>query len=166
MEQNFKDELTSQCILRIHENAERVVKCLAELDENEVWHRPNSQLSSVANLVLHLCGNITQYAIASLGGIPDSRVRDEEFSATGGMNRSDLIAKFKMTVEKAIQTIEGAPAEELLRVRVVQGFSMTGIGIIIHVTEHLSYHTGQIAMHTKLLKDKDLGFYAGIDLNK
>jgi uncharacterized damage-inducible protein DinB len=53
-----------------------------------------------------------------------------------------------------------------VRIRQVQGFSLTGIGIIIHVTEHYSYHTGQIALLTKLLKDRDLAFYAGIDLNK
>jgi uncharacterized damage-inducible protein DinB len=35
----------------------------------------------------------------------------------------------------------------------------------IHVVEHYSYHTGQIAFWTKLLRDKDLGFYAGVDLN-
>jgi uncharacterized damage-inducible protein DinB len=39
------------------------------------------------------------------------------------------------------------------------------MGIIIHVTEHLSYHTGQIAYWTKILKDDDLGFYAGVDLD-
>jgi uncharacterized damage-inducible protein DinB len=42
---------------------------------------------------------------------------------------------------------------------------MSGTGIIVHVVEHLSYHTGQIAFWTKLLKDKDLGFYEGRDLN-
>jgi hypothetical protein len=33
------------------------------------------------------------------------------------------------------------------------------------VCEHYSYHTGQIAFWVKLLKSKDLGFYAGINLN-
>jgi len=47
----------------------------------------------------------------------------------------------------------------------VQGYYHSGIGIIIHVTEHYSYHTGQIIFWVKLLKNKDLGFYAGIDLN-
>ena len=54
--------------------------------------------------------------------------------------------------------------EELMRKRMVQGFEYSGIGIIIHVTEHFSYHTGQIAFWTKQLKNKDLGFYADRDL--
>jgi uncharacterized damage-inducible protein DinB len=45
-------------------------------------------------------------------------------------------------------------------------YNLTGLGIIVHVTEHLSYHTGQIALLTKLITEKDLGFYAGLDLNK
>ena len=53
----------------------------------------------------------------------------------------------------------------MIRVRDVQGFNLSGIGIVMHVVEHLSYHTGQIAFWIKLLKDKDLGFYDGIDLN-
>ena len=55
--------------------------------------------------------------------------------------------------------------DELLRKRQVQGFDMSGIGIVVHATEHYSYHTGQVALLTKLWKNKDLGFYAGVDLD-
>jgi uncharacterized damage-inducible protein DinB len=77
-----------------------------------------------------------------------------------------LLEVFHDTIEAAISIISEAREEELLRVRSVQGFSMTGIGVIIHVTEHLSYHTGQVAMHTKLLIAEDLGFYSGVNLNQ
>jgi len=50
-------------------------------------------------------------------------------------------------------------------VRSVQGFSFSGVGVIIHAVEHYSYHTGQIAFWVKQLKEKDLGFYNGTDLN-
>ena len=49
--------------------------------------------------------------------------------------------------------------------RTVQGFNESVISILIHVTEHFSYHTGQIAFYTKLLLDCDLGFYSDYDLN-
>ena len=49
--------------------------------------------------------------------------------------------------------------------RSVQGFNFSGIGILVHVVEHLSYHTGQIAFYTKQLKNEQLGFYGDIDLN-
>ena len=36
---------------------------------------------------------------------------------------------------------------------------------LLHAVEHYSYHTGQIAFWTKQLKNTDLGFYDGMDLN-
>jgi uncharacterized damage-inducible protein DinB len=68
-------------------------------------------------------------------------------------------------VSQATQIIRTASREEMMRERTVQGFKMSGIGISVHVCEHYSYHTGQIAFWVKLLKNKDLGFYAGMDLN-
>jgi len=157
-------EIKAQIILRMEENTPRIEKCLAELTESEVWQRPNPASNSVGNLILHLCGNITQYAISSLGNRPDVRDRDVEFAATEGFSKSELLEKLTSTVNQAVETIRSASREELLRVRTVQGFDMSGIGIIVHVCEHYSYHTGQIAFWTKILKNKDLGFYAGIDL--
>jgi uncharacterized damage-inducible protein DinB len=157
-------EIKEQIILRMEENTPRIEKCLAELTEAEVWQRPNPSSNSVGNLILHLCGNITQYAISSLGNKTDSRDRDAEFAAKEGFSKSELLEKLTWTVKEAVETIRSASREELLRERTVQGFDMSGIGIIVHVCEHYSYHTGQIAFWTKILKNKDLGFYAGIDL--
>ncbi len=158
-------ELKEQCIIRIEENLPRITKCLHELTEEELWQRPNPNVVSIANLVLHLCGNIRQYAISSLCHEEDTRHRDQEFSATGGYTRQELLDKLSATVTGAVNVIMNASDEELMRQRNVQGFQMSGIGIIVHVTEHLSYHTGQVALHTKLIRQKDLGFYAGIDLS-
>jgi uncharacterized damage-inducible protein DinB len=159
------EELKAQIILRMEENTPRVERCLAELSEAEIWHRPNAASNSVGNLILHLCGNIRQYAIASLGNKQDARVRDAEFAAREGFTKAELLEKLQNTVAEALETLRKAPDAEMMRVRAVQGFEMSGVGIAVHVCEHYSYHTGQIAFWVKLLKDKDLGFYAGIDLN-
>jgi uncharacterized damage-inducible protein DinB len=158
-------EFRRSIIEYLNENTPRIQKCLAELSEEEVWQRPNTNSNSVGNLILHLCGNITQYVISSLGGAPDARVRDAEFAAKGGMNKAELEEKLVETLKTATAVIEQADESELLRVRTVQGFQKSGVDILVHVTEHYSYHTGQIAFWAKLLKDKDLGFYANLDLN-
>ncbi len=165
MTEVFINEFISQSLYRIDENTKRLTSCLDELEETEIWKRPNESSNSVGNLILHLCGNIRQYAISSLGRIEDIRERDKEFSAHGGYSKSELVRKLLATVEEAKKTIENISVSELLRKRKVQGYFYSGIGIIIHVTEHYSYHTGQIIFWTKLLKNKDLGFYAGINLN-
>lgn len=166
MERNsLTGEIKAQIIFRMEENTPRIEKCLAELTEAELWQRPNAASNSIGNLILHLCGNIGQYVISSLGNRPDARERDAEFAAKGGFTKAELLDKLRATLKEAVETIRLADEAELLRVRTVQGFDMSGIGIMVHVCEHYSYHTGQIAFWTKLLKNKDLGFYAGFDLN-
>ena len=161
----FCREFIQQSVYRVNENTNRIVKCLHEIEETEIWQRPNENSNSIGNIILHLCGNIRQYAISSLGNTEDIRVRDEEFSAKDGFNKKDLIVKLKNTAAEAINIIEDLDEPGLIKIYSVQGFNLSGIGIIIHVTEHYSYHTGQIAFWVKQLKNKDLGFYGGIDLN-
>jgi len=137
-----------------------------EMSEEEIWRRPNPSCNSIGNMVLHLCGNITQYIISSLGGVEDIRQRDLEFSAQGGFNKIELFSKLESTVTRATEIISTIHPEEMLTKHSVQGFDLSTIGIIVHVAEHYSYHTGQIVYWTKLLKGKDLAFYANTDLNK
>jgi len=165
MNEKFIEEFIGQAIHRIDENTQKLATCMHELNESEIWKRPNLHSNSVGNIILHLCGNIRQYAISSLGNSKDVRERDKEFSADGGNSGPELFRKLTDTIEQAKNVIQSTTEEELLRERKVQGYTHSGIGIILHVTEHYSYHTGQIIFWTKLLKDKDLGFYAGIDLN-
>jgi uncharacterized damage-inducible protein DinB len=165
MNEKFIEEFIGQAIHRIDENTQKLATCMQELNENEIWKRPNLHSNSVGNIILHLCGNIRQYAISSLGNSKDVRERDKEFSADGGNSGPELFRKLTDTIEQAKNVIQSTTEQELLRERKVQGYTHSGIGIILHVTEHYSYHTGQIIFWTKLLKDKDLGFYAGIDLN-
>lgn len=162
----FESEFISESISRLHENTPKVKKCLDELTEDQIWQRPNPSSNSVGNIILHLCGNITQYILSSLGAVEDKRERDKEFSTDGGLSKAELIARLKATVDRATFTIKNINPNELTKVRSVQGYELSAIGIIIHVVEHYSYHTGQIIFWTKLLKDKDLAFYANVDLNK
>ncbi len=163
---DFIKEFIAQSIYRIKLSSERVEKSFLLLNEEDIWKRPNEASNSIGNLILHLCGNITQYIISSLGGKPDNRQRDMEFSTKTGFTKNELSDKLSAVIKEATEIIQNVSEEELLRIRSVQGFEISGIAIVVHVVEHYSYHTGQIAFWTKLLKDKDLGFYAGIDLNK
>ena len=161
----FAKEFVEQSVSHLNQNTPRIIKCLAQLSEEEVWHRLNENSNSIGNLILHLCGNIRQYAISSLGNVPDNRIRDLEFYTREGYSKSELIEKLTQTVDDAVMVINCSTKTNLLQPRLVQGFNLTGIGIIIHVTEHYSYHTGQIAYYTKMVKDRDLGFYANVNLN-
>lgn len=150
----------------LEESLPRIRKCLGELTEEEIWSRPNEGSNSVGNLVLHLCGNVTQYILSGMGGAADHRERPKEFSERGPIPRAELLSRLERTMVEAGRVIEGIDAANLLKKRVVQGFDYDGMGILIHVVEHFSYHTGQIAYAVKARKGVDLGFYRGINLNQ
>jgi uncharacterized damage-inducible protein DinB len=166
MESALTREFKSQIARRMGESRERLIRCVGELSEAEAWRRPNPASNSVGNLLLHLRGNLTQWVLSGVGRAEDRRVRDAEFAAREGVAKAEMLGALVSVIDAALGLLAAAGEEELLRVRMVQGRSVSGVDIFIHVTEHLSYHTGQIAFWTKLLKEKDLGFYAGVDLNR
>ena len=126
MPPEFINEFISQCLYRIDENTKKLTSCFNELEEMETWKRPNENLNSVGNLVLHLCGNIRQYAISSLGQLEDIRERDKEFSATGGYSKSELLEKLLGTVEEAKNIIQSTGAEELFKTKARAGVLLFG----------------------------------------
>lgn len=160
------EEIKMATLYRMDENCRMIALALKDITDAEIWQRPNGISNSIGNQILHLCGNITQYAVSSLGGTVDTRNRDAEFSAIEGLSKNELLNRLVTTVSKAKEVIKGCAIGDLTRLRMVQGFNLTGIGIIVHVVEHYSYHTGQIAFWVKQLKNKPLGFYEGIDLNE
>jgi uncharacterized damage-inducible protein DinB len=166
LDTEFITEFKSECLFRWSESLERIHKCIAELDQDSLWYSPNENTNSVANLILHLRGNISQYIIGGLGAREFKRQRDLEFSTQGGYSNQELSDLIAGTVQTSKGIVQGLNREQLERRYKIQGFDLSGISVIIHVTEHLSYHTGQIALLTKELRNKDLGFYDDMDLNQ
>ncbi len=162
----FREELVKNIFYRLDENLRMIRIALAQITEEEIWLKPNTTLNSIGNLILHLCGNLTQYGISSLSGATDDRVRDLEFSTESGFLKQELLDKLETTVNQVKATIIQVSDEHLIQIKEVQGYQFSGIGNAIHLVEHFSYHTGQIAFWVKLLKSNDLGFYSNVDLNK
>jgi uncharacterized damage-inducible protein DinB len=159
--------LITECERRLFdESLPRLKKCLALLSEQEIWFRPNSETVSVGNLVLHLCGNVRQWIVSGLGGVPDTRKRSEEFSEYGPIPTDDLVEHLDKIMKEARTVIRSLEPIDLLDKRNVQGFQESGVSILVHVMEHFSYHVGQITYFVKSKKGVDLKYYAGLDLNK
>jgi len=166
---NIKDKWVSEflenSIYRLDESTRMIKISLDSISESDIWKKPNESSNSIGNQIAHICGNMTQYIIASLGEQEDYRNRDEEFSMTGGFTKIQLIHKLEDTVKKARLVLNECNKKQLIKKRIVQGYNLSGIGIVMHAIEHYSYHTGQIAFWTKLMTNKDLGFFDGKDLN-
>lgn len=163
-------ELTAELIREsrrrlFEESLPRIRTCLGQLTQDEIWARPNEQTVSAGNLVLHLSGNVRQYVLATLGGAADVRERQKEFDEKGPLPTPELLGRLEQTMAEASAVISRLDSAMLLRTYRVQGFVESGLSILVHVVEHFSYHTGQIAYIVKSRKNVDLGFYRGKDLN-
>jgi hypothetical protein len=65
----------------------KIEQAVAPLAEEQLWWRPNEGSNSIANLLAHLHGNLSQWVLAGLGGEPFERHRDAEFAARGPAGR-------------------------------------------------------------------------------
>ena len=143
----------------------RIKKCFDQLSDEEIWKRPNGNLVSMGNLVLHLSGNVRQYILFGLGGNPDKRLRQTEFDHQEIISKETLLEDMDQLMVEVQNVLRDLNPECLTQKYSIQGIDITGFGILMHVVEHFSYHVGQITWYTKLVKDMDMQYYAGKDLN-
>src|SRR5687768_9219906 len=162
---DLRDALVREVLFRLYDEClPRIIRCIEQLEDEQIWWRPNEESNSIGNLVLHLCGNLRQWIYSGLGKNEDLRKRQAEFDERTIISSEELREKLVSTMELVYPVIAHIPTEELLNIRSVQTFEETGLTILIHVTEHFSYHTGQIAYITKMLNNQPLGFYDGVTL--
>ncbi len=149
----------------VQESVPRIKKCFVNLTDEEIWNRPNNNLVSLGNLILHLNGNVRQYILFGLGGQSDKRKRQSEFDHSEIIPKDKLLSDLDQLMVEVQEVLKNLDDDNLTKLFTVQGMELTGFGIIMHVVEHFSYHVGQITWHTKLLKEMDMKYYAGQDLD-
>jgi uncharacterized damage-inducible protein DinB len=152
--------VTGQCAELLRDTyLPRLRRALAELPAGDLWWRPHERSTSAGNLLLHLEGNIRQWIVSGLGGAPDARERDAEFAprhdAPGPAGSAvpaaePLLAALEQTVHAACAILARLDAAALLGPVTIQGFRTNRLGAVLHVTEHMSWHTGQLAWIAKL----------------
>ena len=147
------------------ESIPRILKCIDHLNNDEIWWRENEQSNSIGNLILHLDGNVRQWIFSGLMGDQDQRNRKLEFSSNNE-REPDYLKNLLFTLEdELVNRLPNIVNLDLTATKTIQGIRENGVSILIHVVEHFSYHTGQIAFITKRLKNMDLGFYSSKHLN-
>ena len=138
----------------------KIERCLARLDEADVWWRPNDASNSIGNLMLHLAGNVRQWIVHGLGGAPDVRQRPQEFDARTSRSKEDLLDHLHAALDDVDAVLADLDPDALHEPRTIQGLDGTVLDVIYHVVEHFSMHTGQIIYVTKLRTGAPLAFYA------
>jgi hypothetical protein len=135
---------------RLADRHERIRHCLAQLDDRQVWWRPRPAMNSVANIVLHLCGNLRQWLVAGIGGAPDVRDRPQEFAERAPIPRDELLRRLAEVVAEADAALVRVGDGQLLEPRRIQGFDVTVLSAVFDCLTHLAGHTQEIIYITRL----------------
>jgi len=129
---------------------QKITHCLDQLDDVQLWWRPAESMNSIANLVLHLSGNLDQWIVSAVGGAPDLRNRPLEFSERTHVPKEQLSQRLGSTVTRADQTLAQATDAKLLEPRCIQGFDETVLSAIFECLAHFNGHTQEIVFITRL----------------
>jgi hypothetical protein len=148
--QNFLAEARQQ----FEDCHHKVRHCLEQLSDDQAWWRADERLNSIANLVLHLNGNISQRIVSLIGGAPDHRNREQEFAERRKIPKHELLALFDETMRRADEVLASVPEERLLetrRYRMLKGEVEGSVLKLIQQTlAHLAGHTQEIIALTRL----------------
>jgi len=156
---SLQQSVADYCVGKLADSVKLVEKCLRLLSVEQVWHRPNEVSNSIGVLVLHLTGNVNQWINKTLGGDQFERDRPAEFACRDPLPTEDILTDLKQAVSRACDVVRELPLDKLTELVTVQGYTVPGVGAVIHVVEHFSLHTGQIIYATKILINRDLSEY-------
>jgi uncharacterized damage-inducible protein DinB len=154
------DNFLAFAVRRIHLSERDIQRCCSQLSDRQLWHRGGDHENSIANLLLHLEGNMRQWILHGVDGQPDVRRRDEEFTLTPSTPGTDALRQLSATIEAACVVIGGVSPERLLEVVDPQPTGTirhpTVLETIFQVVGHVQLHTGQIVVLTKQILSRDL----------
>jgi hypothetical protein len=128
----------------------RIKHCLGQLSDEQIWWRAHPSLNSIGNLILHLCGNVRQWIVAGVGGAADNRNRPAEFAQRDSIPRDELLRRLETLVADAQRTLTSVTGRQLVDLRRIQGFEVTGLAAIFDSVPHFRGHTQEIVYMTRL----------------
>jgi uncharacterized damage-inducible protein DinB len=154
------DNFLAYAATRMKLSQREISRCVERLSEEQMSHRGGDYENCVANLLLHLAGNIRQWILHGIDNQPDVRERDAEFSLALQVDATEARMRFDATGDEAVGVIATLDVERLLKVIDPQPTGghrhVTILEAIFKVVGHLEMHTGQIILLTKQLVANDL----------
>lgn len=132
---------------------EQVRACIDQLDDEQLWWRPNAQSNSAANLILHLAGALQEFVCRRIGGFEYARQRDAEFAQGGSASKKQLRAIFDEAVEKCKATFDGLAPERLSAPSTNPDYYTTLYEDLLGAAFHMAIHAGQIVYIAKMFKE-------------
>jgi uncharacterized damage-inducible protein DinB len=160
MANQVSDLFLSAAVKRMQLSEKDINRCLDKLTDEQMLCRGGDHENSIANLLLHLEGNIRQWFLHGIAGHPDVRQRDEEFTLAPTLSCTEIRRRFATTLEESRNVLASLPPERLLETIDPQPAAnagpMTILEAVFRIVGHLQLHQGQIVLLTKQLLASDL----------
>jgi hypothetical protein len=150
-----ESQLVAQELVRaaretLSEGMHKIEHCVGQLSDEQLWWRPRPEMNSIANLMLHLSGNLRQWMINGITGAPDTRNRPREFGDRSNKPKAELLAKLQSTVKDVDEVLASLDAEKLTTQRRIQGWEVTVIEALFSAVPHFRGHVQEIIHMTRV----------------
>ena len=123
-------------------------------EEKNLWKTMGNVSNSPGNLALHLVGNLNHFVGHVLGKTDYVRNRTFEFEAKA-IPKTEILTSIQNTIPIISAAINGLTDLELKKEFPIQIFpneTLTTKGMLLHLTNHLNYHLGQINYYRRINK--------------
>ena len=134
---------------------QRALAAIAQIGDQDLNWRPNEESNSIANIVLHMQGNLAQRFLTNLKGETDVRNRDREFNAREILTKDEIIHTLDHGFTIADTALAELRPEQLDDIVVIMGKDNHVYEMIFNTVTHFCEHVGQIIYIAKLRSGSD-----------
>jgi uncharacterized damage-inducible protein DinB len=135
---------------KLAESHRRITGVINQLSDEDLNWRPNPQSNSIANLIVHVCGSLTQRFAHNIAGQPDPRNRAAEFDTTLTRTKVELVAAMVDAFHIVDAVLSQMPMPSLFDQTQVRGQSRSVLEVITSSSAHTAEHLGQIIYIAKI----------------
>jgi hypothetical protein len=139
---------------KFEEIQRRIILVLDQLCDEEVNWCPNESSNSIANLIVHIRGNINERITKGIHNKEISRNRDEEFEEIY-RTKQELMNITNGSFDEIIETTKIMTEETLMKTQLVRNKERTNLDMLIQCATHFSEHLGQVLYIGKMIKDRE-----------
>lgn len=136
-------------VKKFQEIERRILLVMEQLSEEQLNWKPNEQSHRIANLVLHIEGNIKERIAKGILNQNIVRDREAEFSAVF-ISKAELTTMVEGNFNFLIDIVSKLTDRELEQTQLVRNKEQTNIDILHQCAAHYSEHMGQIFYIAKL----------------
>jgi Protein of unknown function (DUF1572) len=140
-------------VRQFHGQKKLAEKALAQVSDDEFFHRLDPGSNSIALIVKHLAGNMRSRwsdFLTSDGEKPDRR-RDSEFEVAESDTRAGLMGRWEQGWGCVFGAVEALKPEDLVKTVAIRGEPHSVLKAVNRQLTHYAHHIGQIVFLAKHL---------------